>query len=209
MGAGPDLEPVLERARQLGFLGPGPVREHIEHAVGFLDVIGSPAPRRVVDLGSGAGVPGLVLAIAWPDAHVLLLDANRRRTQFLGEAVAHLGLVRAQVVQRRAEELGREPAWREWAAVVVARSFGPPAVVAECAAPLLGLGGRLVVSEPPADPAGEGGRSRWPDAGLRLLGLRPLSPAGQAARYQVVRKEGPCPARYPRRVGRPAKRPLF
>lgn len=179
------------------------------HATGFLGVISSPAPARVIDLGSGGGVPGLILAMAWPDARVVLLDANQRRTRFLREAVAELGLGHTQVVQGRAEDLGREAGWRGWASVVAARSFGPPAVLAECAAPLLQLGGRLVVSEPPVNRSDQGERSRWPEAGLRLLGLRPLPGAGLGVRYQVLRKEEACPVRYPRRVGIPAKRPLF
>lgn len=206
-GGRPALEAALERSRALGFLGPGPVAAHIEHATGFVQAVGTPPPGRVVDLGSGGGVPGLVLALAWPDTAFLLLESKERRAAFLDEAAEVIGVQdRVRVGHGRAEEAGRDPAWRGWADIVVARSFGPPAVTAECAAPLLAVGGRLVVSEPP----GEGGEDRWPPAGVGALGLRPVGRVEQAfSRFQVLRQEAACPEHYPRRNGLPAKRPLF
>ena len=200
------LTGVLSEARDLGFLGPGPVEGHIEHAAGFVRAVGEPAPARVVDLGSGGGIPGLALALAWPEAALCLVDSNERRALFLASAAARLGLERRVVVAHsRAEELGRDEVWRGWADVVVARSFGPPAVTAECGAPLLAVGGRLIVSEPP-----EGEGERWPTEPLIRLGLVPVSRFEQAfSRFQILRQEFPCPEAYPRRVGTPAKRPLF
>jgi 16S rRNA (guanine527-N7)-methyltransferase len=197
------LTDVLSRARDLGFLGPGPVEAHVSHAQGFAAAF-DVEPGRVADLGSGGGVPGLVLAELWPKATIVLIDASERRTAFLAEAVDVLALgERVQVVRGRAEEVGRDPAHRGVYEGVVARGFGPPPVTAECAAPLLQAGGLLVVSEPPNDAA------RWDDGGLAYLGMHlgPLLVAG--ARYQVVRQETLCPARFPRRVGIPAKRPLW
>jgi 16S rRNA (guanine527-N7)-methyltransferase len=197
---------VLEEARGLGFLGPGPVEGHVEHALGFLQAVGHERPRRVVDLGTGGGVPGLVLAEAWPDVTMVLLDSSERRTTFLTRAVADLGFgPRIRVHRSRAEEAGRDPAWRGWADLVVARGFGPPPATAECAAPLLGVRGRLIVSEPP-----EGDGQRWPEAGLAVLGLRPSGRLEQAfSRFQILRQEQPCPEAFPRRPGMPEKRPLF
>lgn len=200
------LEEVLEEARELGFLGPGPVAGHIEHAAGFVRAVGEPHPGSVVDLGSGGGLPGLVVAQAWPNARVALLDSNERRAAFLSRAVLALELHhRVVVAHSRAEDAGRDPLWRGRADLVVARSFGPPAVTAECAAPLLGVGGRLVVSEPP-----DGTPDRWPEEPLAELGLRPVGRLEQAfSRFQILRQESSCPDQFPRRVGVPAKRPLF
>ncbi|MDP9071977.1 MAG: class I SAM-dependent methyltransferase [Actinomycetota bacterium] len=202
----PSLGQVLEEGRRLGFLGPGPVEGHVEHARGFIQAVGHERPRRVVDLGSGAGIPGLVLAQAWPDAELTLLDSNERRTAFLDRVVRLLGWSsRVSVVRARAEDVGRDPLRRGGADVVTARGFGPPAVTAECAAPLLRVGGRLVVSEPPEDD-----EKRWPAEPLAELGLRPSGRLEQAfARFQVLRQERPCPPAFPRRSGVPAKRPLF
>ncbi len=203
---GPELLAVLTEARRLGLLGPGPVEEHIEHAKGFAVAAGGAPLGQVVDLGSGAGIPGLVLALTWPDVPFVLVDASRRRSTFLDDAVVRLGLsARVGVVRARAEVLGRDDGWRGRAELVVARGFGPPAVVAECAAPLLVVGGRLVVSEPP-DREG----SRWPAPALAALGLDAGGVVEHAGRgYQVLRQERPCPPPFPRRAGIPSKRPLF
>ena len=203
---------VLERGRDRGLLGPGPVEAHIEHALVFAPPIGSLLKqagedgRAVVDLGTGGGVPGLVLALAFPASRWLLVDGRRRSTVFVEEAVRELGIDdRVAVETARAEELGRDPTHRGRHPAVVSRGFGPPAATAECAAPMLEVGGRLVVSEPPGA-VGE----RWRAEGLGHLGLDydglSRSDDGTVAVLVQVR---PCPDRYPRRVGIPVKRPLF
>lgn len=189
----------LERSRALGFLGPGPVEAHIAHAAAFLTALDG-VEGTVVDLGSGGGVPGLVVAVARPDLHLVLVDARGKRCRFLEEAVAALALA-AEVVEGRAEVIGRSDR-RGAANAVLARSFGPPATTAECAAPLLRVGGRLIVSEPPEAP------DRWPAAALGALGLRPDDLTGDHSVRTLVQVH-PCPERYPRRDGMPAKRPLF
>ncbi len=196
---------MLEDARGRGLVGPGALLPHLAHAWGF-----GPAVGTCLDLGSGAGLPGLPLALAWPDSRWTLLDAGARRVNFLSQAVRALGLEdRVSVVEGRAEELARRDGLRGRFNLVVARGFGPPAVTAECAAGFLVVGGRLVVSEPP------GGRpDRWPPAGLARLGLEPVDAGGEGeavggSAYQVLRQASPCPERFPRRVGIPAKRPLF
>jgi 16S rRNA (guanine527-N7)-methyltransferase len=90
---------------------------------------------------------------------------------------------------------------------VTARSFGRPAVTAECAAPLLKTGGWLLVSEPPSDERTEA--PRWPPEPLLQLGLVPEEQAREEFEYQVLRQREACPDRFPRRIGVPAKRPLF
>lgn len=205
------LVPVLEEARRLGYLGPGPVAAHLDHAAGYavaleVDAGAGWSPARAADLGSGAGLPGLPLALRFPASTWTLVEASVRRAAFLRAAVSDLGLnERIAVVEERAEVVGRVPQYRESFDLVVARGFGAPAVLAECAAPLLRAGGRAVVSEPPG-----GAPERWPAAGLKQVGMVPGAAvqAGGAA-YQVLGQEYPCPDRWPRRVGIPAKRPLF
>lgn len=201
---------VLQEARDLGFLGPGPVEAHLDHAQGFVAAAvsaGVPVDEDVVvvDLGSGGGVPGLVLAAAWPRARIVLLDGSVKRAQFLQRAVEACDLEgRLSVWEMRAEDAGRDPRRRGGADLVVARLFGPPAVTAECAAPLLRVGGRLVVSEPPENVDG-----RWPAQSLGELGLGEPVALRDHYGFQVMTQVGPCPDRFPRRVGIPAKRPLF
>ena len=230
------LADVLGQARSFGFLGPGPLEPQIRHAEGFgrvarrllLENPGEPpsaesegvlgpgvgagpgyeAPQ-LVDLGSGGGLPGLVIAESWPEIRLVLVEAQARRAAFLSRAVAALGLSeRVSVRQTRAEEFGRDPAARAGFDLVLARSFGPPAVVAECAAPFLRVGGWLVVSEPPEQGDVEAAL-RWPAQPLRQLGLAPADRVRDEFEYRALRQVAPCPERFPRRNGVPAKRPLF
>ncbi len=202
----PDLLATLERARELGFLGPGPVAEHEAHADGFRRAWAtqSPAaPGSLCDLGAGGGVPGLVLALRWPESRVVLVEAAARRAAFLRKAVAGLGLEHAEVLDGRAEVLARSAALEAAFDLVTARSFGPPAAAAECAARLLRVGGLLLVAEPP-----QGDPARWPALGLAQLGEELVTTGGVPA-IAVIRQREACPARYPRREGVPARRPLF
>ncbi|MEJ5255051.1 MAG: RsmG family class I SAM-dependent methyltransferase [Acidimicrobiales bacterium] len=205
------LEPllgVLEEARKWGFLGPGPVEDHVAHAARFRRRIerlaaAGLAMSRGLDLGSGGGVPGLVLAAFDDSLHWVLVDAGERRTRFLEDAVAALGFGdRVSVRQGRAEVLARDPDLRYQIDLVVARSFGPPAVTAECATGFLRAGGYLLVSEPPSSELAE----RWPVDGLMELGMQA---EGASEGIQALRQVRLCGDRYPRRVGVPAKRPLF
>ena len=199
---------VLERSRELGFLGPGDVTFHVEHAMGFVEHV--PPSRRVLDLGSGGGVPGLVLLRACPDLEQLvLLDAMERRGAFLRWALGELGASSAvRVVVERAELAARRSDLRARFDLVVARSFARPAVTAECAVGFLsGPGARLLVSEPPDD------EGRWPAEGLLRLGLRPTqrhsSGASPAASLQELCAVSSLDSTWPRRDGVPSKRPLF
>lgn len=205
------LRAVLEEGQTLGFLGPGPVETHIAHSEGLRAGL-EPAPDCFLDLGSGAGIPGLVFCAAWPRARAVLLDSSERRCDFLRRAVATLDLKnRVSVARGRGEELAHDPAYREQASLVVARSFAPPAVTAEIGAAMVRVGGRLAVTEPPALGSTSPKRTqRWPDAGLAELGLAPAvreksGPAG----FVTMAKLREIPARYPRRTGIPGKRPLW
>jgi 16S rRNA (guanine527-N7)-methyltransferase len=143
-----------------------------------------------------------VLAERWPDARWVFLDSNARRTAFLETAVGELGLTdRVRVVTDRAERAARVEEFRGAFDLVVSRSFGPPAVTAECACGFLAVGGRLVVSEPPDD-AGE----RWPDGPLGDLGL---ADRGRMGAVRLLEQLTLSSARFPRRTGVPAKRPLW
>ena len=209
-GLSPAGRSALTRAFDLGLLGPGSVVAHIRHALDYDAVwrlIGAPPRSRVADLGSGGGLPGLVLAEQWVDASFSLIDAAERRCLFLSESVAACGLGdRVSVIRGRAEELGHDGSLRGTYDLVVARSFGAPPVLAECAAPLLAVGGWLIVSEPPSL---EATLRRWPTEGLALLGLGPVQPIELEHHFVAVQKISPTDDRYPRRVGIPAKRPLF
>jgi 16S rRNA (guanine527-N7)-methyltransferase len=198
---------VLEDARSLGLLGPGPVERQIHHATDLARAIGA-FTGRFLDLGSGGGVPGLVLVQEFPDARAVLLDAQRRRGEFLQRAVERLGVSdRVDVVVGRAEVLARTGSLRAGFDLVVARSFAPPPVTAECAVGFLRSGGALVVTEPPAT---NRLADRWPDAGLAELGFGPAGSLRHGGTGAVrIEAQGMPDDRWPRRDGVPTKRPLW
>lgn len=210
----PLLRDILLEAQAQGFLSEAPVERQWEHALGFVELVrrclsGRDRPGTVLDLGSGGGVPGLVLATALQAPAVYLLDGSTRRAGWLRETVDRLGIGgRVQVVASRAEEAARDPRYRASCDVVVSRSFAVPAVTAECAAGFLASAGRLIVSEPPESAADVS--ARWSASSLTALGLGPPEAVIAAGfSFAVLVSVAPCPERYPRRVGIPAKRPLF
>jgi 16S rRNA (guanine527-N7)-methyltransferase len=149
-----------------------------------------------------------VLAVQWPTARGILLDAHRQRCTFLEDAAGRLALAdRVGVRCGRAEVLARTPELRGAADLVVARAFGAPAVTAECAVGFLAAGGRLVVSEPPE---GTVGPDRWPPEALADLGLSPaVTLRAPGAGVAVMTALGPPDDRWPRGDGRPAKSPRW
>ena len=207
----PAVRQAFEVGWRAGFIGDAPLDDQIAHALGFaavVDDVGEGSPAVVVDLGSGGGLPALVLIEWWSTTRFVLVEAQERRAERLQSVVDTTGTGgRVTVVHERAEVVGHERAWRGACDVVTARSFGKPAVTAECAAPFLRVGGLLVVSEPPTDVD----RRRWPVAGCAELGLEPLRAVRVDDRfgYQVLIQRTTCPDRFARRTGVPAKRPLF
>jgi 16S rRNA (guanine527-N7)-methyltransferase len=201
---------VLRRSGDLGFLGGMPIAEQVDHALGFAFAVEESLqgpPPNLLDLGTGGGLPGLVLIACWPQAEITLVDASERRTDFLQGEIARLpGGNLVKVIRGRAEELGRITDLRERFSVVVCRSFGTPAVTAECSSAFVGASGIVVVSEPP-----EVSESRWPDQGLRKVGLARDEYVRFADRYgyQVLKKTARLEGMFPRRNGIPAKRPIF
>ena len=194
---------VLSDAQRVGLLGPEPVDHHITHAATWASVL-EPAP--FLDLGSGAGVPGLILATLWPDVPATLLDGQLRRAAWLQSAVARLDLhPRVTALAGRAEEIGHDRLHRERYPLVLARSFGPPATVAECGAPLVQLGGRLSVSEPPF-----ASEDRWPVAGCLSLGLDAATGiVRDEASFVILSKISESPPSFPRPRPLPWKSPLW
>jgi len=167
--------------------------------------------ENAIDIGSGAGFPGLPIKIVRPSLRLTLLEANGQRAAFLSELVVKLGLEDVTVVAGRAEEAAHDPAHREAYDTALARAVAPLPVLVELALPFLRIGGVL------AAPKGSAARRevREAAAALRVCGgeidtIRRLEVPGAtvAPTLVIVRKVAPTPQRYPRRPGIPAKRPL-
>ena len=148
---------VLKTAQRVGTLGDRPIDEVIAHALQFADALDA-AAQRVIDLGTGAGVPGLVIAEARPEMTLTLVDRRQTRMDALQMAVAGLGWTdRIQVVTAEVESLAADATHAGTYDAVVCRGFASPDITATLARPFLKNGGSLIVSEPPVfDP------SRWP-----------------------------------------------
>lgn len=200
----PEVRGALERACAVGDVGEKDLDRAIEHAYGFVPEGFVDPSAHVVDLGSGGGLPAFPLIERLPATRWSLVESRTGRAERLAVAVERLGWAeRVTVVRARAEEVGHGPL-RGTADLVLARSFGRPAVVAECGAPLLANDGRIVVSEPPSTDG------RWPADGLARVGLVAGEVLrGLVGRYQVLELAGVVPRELPRRPGVAKRRPLF
>ena len=184
-------------------------RLHVLDALAALPLLDAVAPRSALDLGSGGGVPGLVLALARPGMDWTLVDSVHKKADALRGFVQELGLPNVAVVAERAEVLGRG-ALRETFDVVAARACAALPVLAEYALPLVRVGGMLVAWK---GPIGAAELTAGATASGLLGGGEPeVRPSGLAAlgdhRFVVLRKVDPTPDHYPRRPGEPARRPL-
>ena len=169
------------------------------------------SPIRVMDVGSGAGFPGLPLKIVYPRVRLTLLEATSKRTTFLEHIVGCLKLRKVEVVKGRAEEVARLPEHREQYDLVLSRAVARLAVLVEYMVPFCRVGG-MCVAQKGAEVQGEvkdadhaiavlGGQMRGIEM-VELPGLRnPRS-------LLTIEKVSPTPERYPRRPGVPARRPL-
>lgn len=168
-------------------------------------------PIRIVDMGTGSGIPGIPLAILYPEVDVTLVDATAKKIRFVDETIEVLGLTNARAVHGRIEELAHEAHWRETRDVVTARAVGSLSTLLELSMPLLRVGGRAVF------PKGVIGREEMQAAeraasilGASVAGVIELDPLEGCPVTQValMDKMSPIIDRYPRRSGLPAREPL-
>ena len=168
-------------------------------------------PRHLIDVGTGAGFPGIPLKILYPSMALTLVESVGKKAAFCRHAVEVLELGAVEVVTARAEEVGQMPAQRESFDWAVARAVAALPVLAEYLLPLVVVGGRMLAQKGHSGPA----EAHHADKALRLLGgqirqLIPVTLPGVAEeRYLVVvDKVAATPAQYPRKPGFPAKKPL-
>ncbi len=166
---------------------------------------------RVVDIGTGAGFPGLPLKIVCPQLQMTLVEATGKKLDFCRHIVQGLGLEHVDLVHGRAEDIGHSPDHRQSYDWAVARAVASMPVLVEYLLPLLRLGGRAVAQKGESGPA----EAHAAEAALKVLGgrthqvIRVELPGVAEVRFLVVvEKAAATPPEYPRRAGLPAKRPL-
>jgi 16S rRNA (guanine527-N7)-methyltransferase len=183
---------------------------HIADSLSGLEVDALREADRVADLGSGAGLPGLVLAAELPETRFDLLESVSRKCDFLREAIRRMGLRNAEVVCRRSEDWARG-AGREAYGAITARAVGRLATLAELASPLLREGGILLAWKGTRSGEEEAEAARAAEAlamePLEIRTVRPF-PASRDRHIHLLRKNGPTPNGLPRRAGMAAKRPF-
>ncbi len=165
----------------------------------------------VIDIGTGAGFPGLPVAIAQPNWTVTLLDATRKKITFIDQVLAHMGLINATTLVERVEQVGRQRLRRQTYDLALIRAVAAAAVCAEYALPLLNVGGYAVLY-----------RGQWTDAetaslesAVAVLGGKIdaieafTTPLTQGDRHCIyLQKIAPTPNEFPRAIGVPAQKPL-
>lgn len=199
---------LLERNREVNLTA---IREpelawerHVKESAALVPMLG--ASGALLDLGSGGGVPGLVLAILCPGLRVTLVDATKKKTRFLAEVAEEFALANVTVLTGRAEDLARvgQP-HREAYDWVTARAVAALPVLLELAVPFLKVGGALLAVK------GERAMEELAaaDRAAHLLSVRMVSRERHAsATVLVFAKDASTPPKYPRRSGEPNKRPL-
>ena len=201
---------ILEKAREYKFLGPVQIEEHLKNGMGFVETLrilshNYKTEQKVVDLGSGGGVPALVIAEQLPDWHFLLIERKTKRAEFLQWAAKNLSFGKnITVFEGDVEIAARETQYEGTADFVTARSFASPPVTAECGCRFLRKGGFLIVSEPPDTD------DRWPAVALSPLGLEAIERSqSNYGTFQALELKNHPDQRYPRRSGTINKNPLW
>jgi 16S rRNA (guanine527-N7)-methyltransferase len=182
---------------------------HVEDSLTGLDIPELREAARIADVGAGAGFPGLILAVALPDAQVDLVESISRKTAFIAGAAEAAGIPNASAITTRAEDLARTDSRESYDAVTF-RAVARLSTIAELASPLLKEGGVMVAWKGRRDEEEEAQLAR----AAKELGMAPESildvghRAGSEHRHlHVVRKSGPTPAGLPRKAGMAKKRP--
>ena len=192
---------------------PEEIRESADR--NYLDSIavlahGLPDAANAIDVGSGAGFPGIPLSIMLPDTRFTLMDSLAKRVEFLQTVIDALGL-NAEAVHLRAEDAGRNPALRERFDLAVARAVAPMNVLCELMLPLVKVGGAMAAMKGPGlDEELDAARDAIALLGGRIARVTPLPLPGRDwdHRAAFIEKVSPTPEKYPRQAGIPKKRPL-
>jgi len=163
---------------------------------------------RIIDVGAGAGFPGLPIKIAWPAVRLTLLEATAKKTAFLQSAVEALQLADTAVLTGRAEDLGHDASLRASFDLVLARAVAPLPALLELTLPFARVGGRVVTPKGSrVDEQVAASRHALATLGASVF-VAPFDVPGPPQKLVVAVKSAPTPGRFPRRAGTPAKSPL-
>ena len=169
------------------------------------------AGKKLIDIGTGAGFPGIPLKIMFPELEVTLLDSLNKRVEFLNDVIAELRLSSIQAVHSRAEDAGRNSGYREQYDICVSRAVADLAVLAEYCLPFVKRGGFFIPYKTSgADRELENARAAIAElGGSAVKTVHFVLPGGENGRSLIIiEKTGDTPGKYPRKAGKPARKPL-
>ena len=213
------IELLKQRTREANLTGIRDPNDIAVHVIGDAlsplldaphDYLADP-PGELLDVGSGAGIPGIVYAILWPDTKVVLLESQKKRIEFLHDAVQELGLSNVEVLEGRAEAHAHELHWRERFDFVTSRALAPLPISLELCLPFLALEGFFLTfkGNTPNDEVKEAEFALSKLGGGQIDTRAYLAGPGAPRRHALwSEKIGLTPDRFPRKEGIPAKRPL-
>ena len=185
--------------------------KHFLDSLTCLLALDFPPGAKVLDVGTGAGFPGIPLKIFRPDLDVLLMDSLHKRVVFLQETIAHLGLASISAIQDRAEDFGRRGDYRERYDIVVSRAVARLSVLAEYCLPCVKIGGYFISQKGPDmdDELTESAKALEVLGGqLSEIKKLQLPVIGDSRSIVTIRKIKSTPGAYPRKAGTPAKKPI-
>lgn len=188
------------------------VAKHFIDSLYCLEVMKNPSPTSLIDVGTGAGFPGLVLKIAIPSLSLVLVDSVGKKTDFCQQVVDILKLDNVTIVQARAEEVGQNPQFREKFDWAVARAVASLPILSEYLLPLVRVKGCMLAQKGESGPLEtQQSTHAFSKLGGRLRKVHPvtLSSVAEQRYLIVVEKTHTTPPEYPRRVGIPTKKPIL
>ena len=189
----------------------GIVEKHFMDSLSSANAVDYRGGKTLLDVGTGAGFPGIPLKILFPDLQVVLLDSLAKRVNFLNRVIEELGLEKITAVHGRAEDFARKPEYRDHFDLVTSRAVARLSVLAEYCLPFVRPGG-LFVSYKAGDASAEAKDAEY---AVKILGavrekevMLTFGPSSLERTFYLFRKEKPTPKAYPRKAGTPEKKPL-
>lgn len=185
--------------------------KHFVDSLTCLQALRPGADLKLIDVGTGAGFPGLAVKIARPEIWLTLLESQEKKIKFLEKVKSDLNLEGVTVVKGRAEEAGKDETCRERFDVAIARAVADMSVLSEYCLPLVKIGGLFLALKGPAveeDLAGAGAAIKIMGGSVRKIIDFDLPLSGDRRKIVVIEKVSATPEKYPRRVGTPKKKPL-
>lgn len=188
-------------------------RKHFEDSLTCIQAWGEQPPHRLIDIGAGAGFPGLPLKLVYPAMQLTLVESVAKKTAFCQHIVTLLGLEGVTILAERAETLAQQPQHREQYDWAVARAVASLPILAEYLLPFVRLGGHMLAQKGTLTQTQvelQAAANAIHTLGGNLRAVLPVQAAGleEERCLVIIRKAAPTPARYPRRPGMPAKKPL-